>query len=324
MKRSWIKMTAALGMTVVVAFAAWNMPEMVYSVADNHNMQQQENFQLGLKQFAKEGSLEEQLYSLSLCDGMEARYVMNAVNMQEKPQAGGDEELTGIIQSELQQLGEYIEEFQKVFTQTISLGDLVSRELYTAYITPVEEGTSRENITFWKVRFQRTDTVNECNSYELEVILDMEYHKIYSVRFTNKALQEFWNIQVKRNKTKDKDNESWEFINLMQDYYGDVSTRYVMDVSGHGEFIYDEVQEAGDVTTQEYDAISKSKIEGSQSDKEKDEVQIVHRVGGDFSYYNEEEGTVSTLNLSKEYRLMENGVCYMQIGVEDIEEILQL
>lgn len=316
MKKNWIKMTAALGLTFIVVAGAWKMPEIVYSFSDSRNQHQQEDFQFELKQFAKEGSLEEHLYSFALCDGYDNDYTMRAVKMQEATQAGSDEELTEIIQSELQKLGGVLEEFNKVLPQDMGPQDMVSRELYTAYVTSAKEGVSRESITFWKVKYQWAD--NEEKQYELEVILDMEYHKIYNVRLAGSEVENLCMFYRQMNEEKYKEitkaEQHWEFITQIRSYYGDIAARYNVGLEIGDTYEYDAAQES----------VMVSKAEVEELTDEIRFADIVHQLKGAFIYYDEENGIVQELDFVKEFVIMDTGECYMQIGIANLEAILQI
>lgn len=320
MRKRWIKMAAGVVLMLAVAAGAWNMPGIVYSVSDRNALQKQEAIHMNLKQFARDGSMQEQLLKLALCGNKNNGYSMKAVKVQEGVQIASDEELTQIIQAELFQFNNLLEDAPMIRKE-----DLVSRELYTAYITGGLED-SREGITFWRVCYQQTD--DEADKYELEIILDMEYHKIYELKLNNtnidKRCSEYAATKAKSKKRGAATlEESWGFILLMADYYGvsEKNDSVFIDVGNIYWYENANMVEARE-TAQTDAAKDESRAETIVYSEEDSEPGICYQLKGFFEYFQDDLET--WLNFKKEFVREESGKGYLRIGITDLEAILQI
>lgn len=310
MNKNRIKMMIGIGMAGVIIVGAWNLPGIVYSFYDDNSLNHRETFQLELKQYAKEGSMEEQLESLAMSYGIEKAYNINTVKIQDESQSDNDEELTEIIKKELEKLSTILG-----IDCRISKEDMISRELYTAYLSADDGKSAREGITLWKVHYQRPK--NELQWYDMEVILDMEYQKIYGIRVQSKEIDnlcnEYGHPDYKKIKEKKEEEEGCEFIELMREYYGDADTNQSIGWGTGAVMVYSYEESAT--------YIYEESVTIAEADNGK-EANIDKQLNGYFAY-GEKSGEEYYLNFIKEYG-RENGKGYLYVGVLNFHTMLQI
>lgn len=311
-----VKTMTGIIVTVLLAAGAFCIPNIVYSFKDRNTFVKQESIHMELTHFEKEGSFLGQLRSFAK---YQEGYVMHLIHMEETNEKVSDEELTQVIQNELNRMVEcdVVTEFPQISAQ-----ELTSRELYTSYMDGW--GGQRDGITFWKVKYQRPQ--EQEFSYDLEVIVDMEYHRIYGLWLSNESVNE--QILDYQKLYKNKNNErilmkmeerQWNFINNIAEYYkvNREETNIIID----GGILENPVKD--NVSATMYDEATGEDRKLQQEEKEVD--QNCYRLKGSVIFTDEKKktGSESFLYLNMEYSVQE-GQNLLYIGIEQLGQILQL
>lgn len=173
-KFNFIKYIVSVLMLIVLVTAAFAMPGVVYSIYDDKIFGKKENMEIEVASYEKEHSFEAQLTSIAkyfdgTCD-------LSAVRMEEGNSSVSNNELADIINKELDR---FIASSSGEENVSFDEQSIMERNLYTVYVTVPEDEEARNSITMWLLRLNIN---SEMYDYA-EILLDMEYHKIYNVRF---------------------------------------------------------------------------------------------------------------------------------------------
>lgn len=173
-KFNFIKYIVSVLMLIVLVTAAFAMPGVVYSIYDDKIFGKKENMEIEVASYEKEHSFEAQLTSIAkyfdgTCD-------LSAVRMEEGNSSVSNNELADIINKELDR---FIASSSGEESVSFDEQSIMERNLYTVYVTVPEDEEARNSITMWLLRLNIN---SEMYDYA-EILLDMEYHKIYNVRF---------------------------------------------------------------------------------------------------------------------------------------------
>lgn len=310
-------------MTVVVAVLAFFLPKWLFDMHDSRVFGKQEQVKLEMASYEKTGSLEEQIRSIALCSRRDD-FTISAVRMDEGAAAPSDEEVAQIVFQEMDKLVDL--GVVDVFEQ-MQRAALVERELYTAYITsPINNAYgARDAITFWKLRYQWNDQWNEGGlPYTLEVILDMEYHKVYDIKISgeqySKMYDEYMSMPVKKREGFLADD--YVMDNLIN-YYGISEKAYLADIyRDKGSGTYE--TKANSVSL--YDSNESSSAVGNESEMRiaVEQPEPSYRLVGCVQFMQDAEKSESNsteLLLLIEYG-MDEGQGFMHIGIDGLRELL--
>lgn len=301
------------GMGLAIALA-WQMPRFIFSVYDKNTLQKKEEIQMEFHSFKKEKTLEERLYNLALKNSDPVRYQLSCVLMQEETGRISDEELTQIVLGELNSMKEssILSAYPEIQPQ-----ELASRKLYMAYMTDYEEKISQGSIAFWKLSYERQDGDDW---YSLELVLDMEYHKLYAVRLFDAELTKEQSSRKQYKKVlKEFDIENkWVFIERLMNYYKlRENTMYKVKLT------------CGIDSNEQSDAYgTDAEIYAVKKEEENVLVHVIGQVSGYFMFYTEEEtGEFKEAGIRLPF-VRENGIKdekgYVYIGISQLNEILQI
>lgn len=193
---------------------AFGFPEILFSFGDANVYGRQEKVAFDFVSYVKDGSLEEQLKSFAMCSSR-MDYAIGTVRVEEGTADPGNEELTQIVAQELKNMQQVdlLEEYIQVQADA-----LTDRSLYTAYITNTASNAygARDAITFWSLTYEGT---YENIPYKMEILMDMEYRKVYQLRISG----DFCPVIFENHKTRWKEgwsDDDWSFADSMRDYYG--------------------------------------------------------------------------------------------------------
>lgn len=311
-----IKTWAGLLLIIVLAAVALGVPELMFSLNDKKTFAKQEGIHMELTRYEKEGAFAGQLFSLSL---FHRGKTMRSVHMEETNDRISNEELTQIIQSELYRMNEL---GVLVETQKIQAQDLISRELYISYMD--DQSTQRDGITFWKVRYQKPQEDN-ASFYDLEVIMDMEYHRLYGIKLSNEIVEEKYEMYVlEQEKSSNKslkikrEERTWNLISSMANYYKLSYEEHELDMR----LAYDTNSAADSASAgiTEVEGIENIPIEIFEENVYKLIGAVVFRENID-----KEQGDMDycLLYMTKEYGIKEGQTC-VYVGISQLEQILQL
>lgn len=159
---------------ILLTIAAFIMPKTVYSIYDRKMIGKEESLSMEIVPYEKEGEFSEQIKSFAMCIYEGDKYQMSAVHMEEGNSSVSNEELNNIVNNEIN-LYAY-EEFI-VDNGMLKVEQLNKRELYTVYINVPENEDGRDSITLWLLNYK----LDGSQYNEVEVLIDMEYHKIYDI-----------------------------------------------------------------------------------------------------------------------------------------------
>lgn len=157
---------------ILLTIAAFIMPKTVYSIYDRKMIGKEESLSMEIVPYEKEGEFSEQIKSFAMCIYEDDKYQMSAVHMEEGNSTVSNEELNNIVNNEIKNYA--YEEFVEA-NGVLKVEQLSKRELYTVYINVPENEDGRDSITFWQLNYKLDGNLYR----EVEVLLDMEYHKIY-------------------------------------------------------------------------------------------------------------------------------------------------
>lgn len=229
--------------TLACVVFAFGFPEILFSFGDASVYGRQEKVALDFVSYVKDGSLEEQLKSFAMCSGR-MDYAIGAVRVEEGTADLDNEELTQIVVQELNNMRQVdlLEEYVPVQADA-----LTDRSLYTAYITNTSSNAygARDAITFWSLTYEGT---YENISYKMEILMDMEYRKVYQLRISG----DFCPIIFENHRTRLKkgwSDDDWSFADSMRDYYGITMYNVSIETDAYIESddIYDLKSQAGTV-----------------------------------------------------------------------------
>ena len=176
--------------------------------------------------------------------------------------------------------------------------DLVSCELYMAYLDGWNGRETRESVAFWKVHYQKPG--EEEGWYNMELILDMEYHKIYDITVKaqdiNEAVQDYEARRSKgyKNIMKNYQEESWVYLEQLFHVYYELDSNDYMYMIGvnDNDALYD--AEAASVSGQ---------VTGEPNAYESEKVsrQIIYQLKGALYFDQDKSEAVYHLPVVKEY-----------------------
>lgn len=319
-RKSIGRLILVLSGMILVVWSAWQLPGLVFSVYDRNTLQRKGEIRMELYSFEKEGTWADRLYSLALRSSEPSRYQMSSALMKTENDMLSDEELTKIVNEELKSMEEF---FILTPCPEIQAQELVSRELYMAYIKDNEKNMSEGSIAFWKLSYKSQD---QENGYDLELVLDMEYHKLYAIRLSDEMFIEEGEILAKPNKKRlfaEYEERCWVLMDRLENYYKlrNNTTYQIGTALDEASWTNSSMTDTYDKTIVYENTNTGETIMGMTED-------VIWYAGGTFLFYTEEDeknGKDAHIRLPfhKKYS-MEDERISLYIGVRGLDEILQI
>ncbi len=317
--KSIAKILLMLSGTGAAILASWQLPRFVFAVYDRNTLQKKEEVQMELYAFEKERTWDERLYSLALRSSDPLRYSISSVMMKTENDMLTGEELTNIVNEELKSFSECDIRFSY---PVIQAQDLVSRELYMAYITDNEKKASEGSIAFWKLTYEGQ---SQDGWYHLELALDMEYHKLYAIRLSDELVTDIKEIQNKH-RYYHYQEESAVLMEALTAYYQLPEKAKYQIVT----VLDDYDSYAGSVSATDAEKDDKiCEVEMAEDLEEKDDSRsVLWYTRGSILFETKENiksenDSAVRLPFIREYGI-ENEKGYVYIGVKGLYEILQI